>query len=40
MGNEEQNYKKENYIDYYPDSLSPEQMEPALFQMKNCICKI
>ena len=40
MENEVQNYKKESHLDGYPDSLSPEQMEQALFQMKNCICKI
>ena len=33
-------YQKEAQIGGYPDSLSPEQMELALFQMKNCICKI
>ena len=40
MGNDEEIYKKENAIKGAPDSLSSENLEQALFQMKNCVCKI
>ena len=40
MGNQDD--KNENKIKIHdgPDSLSSDQMEQALFQMKNCVCKI
>ena len=40
MEDEDQDYIKEAQIGENPDSLTPEQMEKSLFQMKNCVCKI